>query len=449
MGKNDLLIAGGLGIAALLVLSQKDEEKAAGFLPGSSTTSFSLGDFGDSISELAGGVGEMPTAITGQPGIGSFLDNLVEQLNLQNLASQAQFGSLTDAYLALQNQMQAMAESAGAGDITLELPEGWFDKWLPKDTNKPPEVPTVWGDPPPPQWGQENIGVLSHPNRPIINPVTGKDMRYALKAAPGGSTGGWLDNMLGPVKDLFGGGNLSLPDMKIPDANFDLSLPDFDTSLPQFDFGGWSPGTDFIEKMKDFEVPEFKIPDIPDPVSAITDPIESAAIDLMAGTNATVSGSFILGKTSLYAGKKLAPTATKLALVGAKTIVPKAATRAIPVVGWGLLGADLVADASRVFGFNPPSWLGFSPLVEAMSDVAHGQEIVPGAMSPINQFDTANMKMPDYQLPNIVESRTPSAPSREDFSPTIIDSPQQSQPKQYAGATWQEGIANLLRKGNV
>lgn len=44
-------------------------------------------------------------------------------------------------------------------------------------------------------------------------------------------------------------------------------------------------------------------------------------------------------------------------------VVAKVGTRAIPVVGWGLLGVDIGADILRWFGVDVTEWLGISPIL--------------------------------------------------------------------------------------
>tara|TARA_Y100000310_G_scaffold335575_1_gene417929 strand:+ start:65 stop:1243 length:1179 start_codon:yes stop_codon:yes gene_type:complete len=67
-------------------------------------------------------------------------------------------------------------------------------------------------------------------------------------------------------------------------------------------------------------------------------------------------------------GKKtIGQTLGKVAPKAAAITGVKLGARAIPVVGWGLLLADGVADLARVFGATPPDWLGFSPIVEVFT----------------------------------------------------------------------------------
>lgn len=54
--------------------------------------------------------------------------------------------------------------------------------------------------------------------------------------------------------------------------------------------------------------------------------------------------------------KAFTPTVLK---TGAR-IIPKAALRAVPVVGWALAVSDVVADIARIFGADVTEWLGFS-----------------------------------------------------------------------------------------
>jgi len=56
---------------------------------------------------------------------------------------------------------------------------------------------------------------------------------------------------------------------------------------------------------------------------------------------------------------KLAP---RLAIQGGKV-----ASRAIPILGWGLLAVDLGADVARLFGADVTEWLGLSGLVSAFT----------------------------------------------------------------------------------
>jgi len=70
-------------------------------------------------------------------------------------------------------------------------------------------------------------------------------------------------------------------------------------------------------------------------------------------------------------GKALASTGAASARSGAWKIGARtgarAASRAIPVIGWGLLIADAGADIARVFGVDVTEWLGFSPMLSPLT----------------------------------------------------------------------------------
>ena len=63
----------------------------------------------------------------------------------------------------------------------------------------------------------------------------------------------------------------------------------------------------------------------------------------------------------------------------------KVATRAIPIIGWGMLLADLGADISRLFGAKPPEFMGFLPLIEAIT----GHSVIGAASYDVATQTTA------------------------------------------------------------
>lgn len=80
---------------------------------------------------------------------------------------------------------------------------------------------------------------------------------------------------------------------------------------------------------------------------------------------AAITGTHLVKPLPLAA--KIEQTFPKLLRVtpkaGAK-VGTKIASKAIPVIGWASLGADIVADVARLFGADVTEWLGISSLAE-------------------------------------------------------------------------------------
>jgi hypothetical protein len=68
--------------------------------------------------------------------------------------------------------------------------------------------------------------------------------------------------------------------------------------------------------------------------------------------------------------------AGRVAISEGAHIAGKLASRAVPIVGWGLAAADTGADVLRFFGLDMPDWLGWSSIPSAFSE--SGQNIIEG-----------------------------------------------------------------------
>lgn len=119
-----------------------------------------------------------------------------------------------------------------------------------------------------------------------------------------------------------------------------------------------------------------------------------------------VTGQPVVRLTERGLGKV---TATATLKAGTKTVLrtgAKVGARAIPVVGWGLLLADVGADIARVFGVDAPEWLGFSGIVSGFTGsnpiedwAAGGSNVVSAAETPTNPMQAADLyggKPSDY-----------------------------------------------------
>lgn len=99
-------------------------------------------------------------------------------------------------------------------------------------------------------------------------------------------------------------------------------------------------------------------------------------------------------------GEEVATWETKQAL---KWAIPKVVgragvkvgTRAIPIIGWGLLAADVGADIVRLFGVDVTEWLGISPIIGAFT-----------GENPIEKWAGAHTEAPEEMYNPSIDSET-------------------------------------------
>lgn len=84
-------------------------------------------------------------------------------------------------------------------------------------------------------------------------------------------------------------------------------------------------------------------------------------------------------------GKTLLP---KVAVGAGAKLGVKIGTRAIPVIGWGLMGVDLGADILRLFGADVPELLGFSSLFSPLNKGRNPLETWVSGVDKKNQLQS-------------------------------------------------------------
>lgn len=127
-------------------------------------------------------------------------------------------------------------------------------------------------------------------------------------------------------------------------------------------------------------------------------------------------------------------------------IAPKAAglgakigTRAIPIVGWGLLGVDVGADILRLFGVDMPEWLGLSPIASIFDPNGN---MLESWVAQHSQGATAQTGKPiPYQLADkeAAKGYSPEAPSAVRGDTQVVIQPYKGGYSYSAGYEYSEG----------
>lgn len=126
-------------------------------------------------------------------------------------------------------------------------------------------------------------------------------------------------------------------------------------------------------------------------------------------------------------GEMLLP---KIAPKGA-SLAAKIGTRAVPVLGWGLLGVDVIADIVRLFGVDAPEFLGLSPIASMFNSNGENPLETWVARTDKQQKQLDQSTPIPYQLAN----KQAATPTPE--APQVVSSATQINltPKEYQRAT--------------
>ena len=437
MGKNDVLVIGVASLAGLYFMSQNKAVQAAGG---------SDGGINLNLSDLFSGAG----ASDGGSAITDILGSITDAIGLQGEG----LSGLSDAVLKLRTDAENMSER-GYGDADLGGLEDYFKKFADMfggDGNNESSVPDASelgyqaamisakrqaqakaeGDPERKVYRGDSY-IMARESDIAAGGIIGvhyatlseKRERGSFSPVPT-SPVSLLDKAANYVNGIINGGAVG-----------DVDLSTFTDFTAKFGLMGSGLGAEdleasvkgLVDKMEGVrfdpaiglvpELPDFSLPKI-DPFGGMKDDLGQQGSDFLGGINALGTTTFIAGKSTELVGTKVAPTATKAVLGAAKLVLPKVASRAIPVLGWGLLAGDIIADVGDAAGiWESPDWLGFTPMIDMLSGNASADTVTPIDTS---RLDLENMNIvPDMNIVNIPESSKSVNSYMEYFAPVISE----------------------------
>lgn len=209
-------------------------------------------------------------------------------------------------------------------------------------------------------------------------------MPEKVKETLGGGGGGISLNL----QDLLGGVQFpnipGLPDITniVPENWRDIlpEVPEFNWRdyIPEFPEGGAIPGSLVPKGLVPGNLTPDLIPDMSTGMPGIIAGLQNivkygGGVYARQAAGAALTGTTLIKPLPLTGifkniGRVVSRAAPQIAGRTALKIAPRVALRAIPIVGWGLLAADIGADIARLMGMNVTEWLGISPIVSAFSE---------------------------------------------------------------------------------